>query len=219
MEKESIFCIQRGMAEDFLGITRNTSSYVKLRRSKSREQKLSMLFNNLSIHERTEKLEKNTDLLQVIPYITLDTGLYLRNTYGRILTYSRNASKDGDKRLDTKYSIGIGGHWRSNEKFEECIKRELTEELGEIVFTYLREEQRKAIKEENLFDNISGLIFSDENEVSSVHLGIHVEFNRTGLFYSKGSINAEWYERKEIRLISDKLETWSKLCFNNLKTI
>src|SRR5690348_3989775 len=113
-------------------------------------------FNALAILEQMnlqrlymerDLLELNPEYRQPIPYILLRRGT-------RYLLIKRT-SKQGEKRLHNKYSLGIGGHVEDQESICEATERELAEETG--------------IEAELEF---KGIILETNSAVADVHVGI-----------------------------------------------
>lgn len=118
--------------------------------------------------------EETLDFKQILPYILvrcidLESGLV---TY---LSYSRG-KKGGEKRLDSRLSLGVGGHvnpvdiatpplkgmpFRGFKAEDICnaARRELTEELGDVI-------------PEDRVVRFVGLINDDCSLVGQVHLGV-----------------------------------------------
>ena len=132
---------------------------------------------------------------------------------GRILAYARTP-KGGETRLHNKMSLGIGGHINP------------VDGLTDSVSTYLAGMERE-IREEITFSGAASqrlyaVINDDTNEVGQVHLGIvhlfeldneEVSPNEKALaelgFHTLEELAGPLYER---------LETWSAICVDALKT-
>lgn len=155
-------------------------------------------FNRLLSSVDRDSVEKDPRIKQIIPYIVIVDRL------SRILTYTRKGS---ESRLAGKVSIGFGGHWKSDESFFQCVKRELSEELGITNFY------------EIAFD-IEDTIYSEKTEVDSVHYGILVSAIVDDL-EKIVSIN-ENNEVRDVKILRldeidpNKLETWSEIVFDKL---
>ena len=106
--------------------------------------------------------ECNPIFKQIIPYVLLEhkpTGRYYVTT--RI---------GGDERLLDQASLGLGGHIDEGEAIEECLWRELNEEIGLST---------NDCSEPSLL----GYLFSEKNEVDNVHLGMvyHISTERESI--------------------------------------
>ena len=103
------------------------------------------------------EMEEDPSFKQLIPYVifrhTDDDGVKLFN-------YTRGGGQ-GEKRLRSKVSIGVGGHISTfgdrGESYAEGMQRELAEEV--TIETAYREV-------------VAGMINDDETEVGKVHLGV-----------------------------------------------
>lgn len=97
--------------------------------------------------------EQDETFRQLIPYIVV------RNRHGQILCYQRKGG--GEKRLDAKWSIGIGGHVNDGDKdWIHGVWREVREELSTVSLHKL-----------TLHGPI-GFIRDDSDAVGRVHLGV-----------------------------------------------
>lgn len=145
-----------------------------------------------------DEVEDDPTIKQIIPYIVITDDNY------NILTYTREGS---EKRLIGQKSIGFGGHWKAGERFIECIKRELNEELG----IRLSDVYGVAVKD---------IIYSEATPVDSVHMGILIVLDSESEEFLNGRYADD--EVKDVRLISiedinpDDLETWSRIAYEKL---
>jgi predicted NUDIX family phosphoesterase len=119
-----------------------------------------LLFSLAATYERTTELENNQELLQVIPYIAIQTA------DDKFLYYYR---KGQEGRLHGSSSIGFGGHalldLTSEKDFDDSILREMKREI--------EEEVSKEIADEVIQNaNLVAVLYNQENEVSRVHLGL-----------------------------------------------
>lgn len=156
-----------------------------------------------AFYDRTDELENNTTLKQIIPYVTATCA-------GKILVYQRTP-KQTEKRLHAKYSIGFGGHINpeDGENGQNPVIGARTRELNEEVSL----EGTPTYKFE-------GTINFNDTPVESVHLG----FAYTAEFASeKYTINEEgyfastaWMTPQQIGEIYDGMEKWSQALFAEL---
>ncbi len=144
---------------------------------------------------------------QLIPYAILKRS-------GRLLHYVRGGGS-GEKRLVAKGSIGIGGHLNELDSmhldenaYERLVLRELHEELDI----------------DGSFDNrIVALLNDDSTEVGRVHLGIvHVldlDSSASIKVREQDIQDLQWRSPDELRQHLGELETWSRLCVENLSRL
>src|SRR4029077_9599968 len=152
--------------------------------------------------------ETDPILKQIIPCAILASG-------GRVLRYKRG-KKSGEQRLVAKGSIGIGGHMNDRdeglfaldkEAYLSGVQREIDEEL---------------IIEHPLQNRIAALINDDSNEVGQVHLGVvHVlELpHPTAEKRESMILNVEFLTPEQLRAEWETLETWSRICVDNLEKL
>lgn len=95
--------------------------------------------------------ELDPSFKQIIPYLVLS-----HDPNGCIFAMLRTG---GDERLVGQASLGLGGYMDEGENFEDCLFREVFEEVG------LRREEIRNLR-------LCGYIFSNASEVDSVHLGM-----------------------------------------------
>jgi predicted NUDIX family phosphoesterase len=149
--------------------------------------------------------EEDPSWKQLIPYALLVHE-------GRVLHYKRGKGS-GESRLATKGSLGIGGHMNPRDTgflnvdekgYLAGFSRELDEELTV----------------NSPFENtMAGLLNDDSNEVGRVHLGIiHIlRLERPEVAPREDDIvEPRFLTPEEIRQEPGELETWSRLCLDNL---
>jgi len=157
------------------------------------------------VHTRYEprpQMEEDPSYKQLIPYCIFRCN-------GEIFYYSRGKGQ-GEKRLHSKRSIGIGGHissidhGRENSAYLEGMRRELEEEVSiETPYT----------------EQLAGLINDDETEVGKVHLGVvHIfDLEEPKVFPAEESIQDTGFAKPEDLLRDlDRFETWSQICLRHL---
>ena len=158
----------------------------------------------ISYRPRSE-MEEDPSFKQLIPYVlfrfTDDTGVV------QLFQYTRGKGQ-GEKRLHSKRSVGIGGHISSidaevgeaNDPYQEGMRRELDEEVC-IDTPYISE--------------CVGMINDDLTEVGKVHLGIvHVfDVERPQVTSREDEIrDAGFRPVAELMTELDQFESWSEIC-------
>lgn len=150
--------------------------------------------------------EKDYDFKQIIGYSAVTSPS------GKIFTY-RRAAKDKDyaeKRLQGKWSIGIGGHVERNlaeEKISASISREINEEVE--TFGGTRE------------ITLLGGINDDSNDVGQVHFGILLSaktFSERAVPKDKEIEFGEFKTLSEIIYLfeAEDVENWSQICLPHI---
>ena len=154
-----------------------------------------------SYRPRSE-MEEDPSFKQLIPYCIFRCD-------GKIFNYRRGTDQ-GESRLHSKRSIGIGGHISTldqngaNSVYREGMQREIEEEIFlETAYT----------------EKCVGLINDDESEVGKVHLGVvHIfDLEQPKVRPREESIQETGFFTPE-QLIEEKdqFETWSQICLDNL---
>lgn len=144
--------------------------------------------------------ECNPIFKQIIPYVLLEhkpTGRYYMTT--RIV---------GDERLLGQASLGLGGHINEGESIKECLWRELKEEIG-------------LSSDDCSEPSLLGYLFSEKNEVDSVHLGIayRISTERENVScLENNKLIGGWFTPRELKEAYDSghLESWSCTVFESL---
>ena len=145
---------------------------------------------------------------QIIPYAIFRHG-------DRILRYVRG-KKSGEQRLASKASVGIGGHINQDDADQASLEKD----------TYMTGVEREIDEELTLgggyTQRVVALINDDSNEVGQVHLGVVHLFDLESPEIAPGEANIqelELIQRKQLVAESDRLETWSQICVDNLDAI
>ena len=152
------------------------------------------------------EMEKDPSYKQLIPYV-----LFRHTTpSGEVLLFQYTRGKgQGETRLHSKRSVGIGGHISAEDSaapsvYEEGMRRELAEEV-QIETPYRSQ--------------LAGLINDDLTEVGKVHLGVvHLfDVDHPAVFPREDEICQAGF-RPVAELMSDLngFETWSKICLEAL---
>jgi len=182
-----------------------TSKVIELLGSKTgivevEEQKIQQLIQKEGLFIPRNQAEQDESFQQIIPYVVMKNN-------GQILLLLRT-SKQGEKRLHDKYSLGVGGHinnlddqkpWNA---FLKGMKREITEEVDVEIHS---------------IDYI-GIINDTSTPVSRVHLGLLyiAEVNFKGI-REKDMFMYWWKNLEELQQYTKLMEGWSFLTYQKLK--
>ncbi|MBI5358259.1 hypothetical protein HZB69_01355 [Candidatus Amesbacteria bacterium] len=158
---------------------------------------LKLLSHYMIFRDRTEELEKDESLKQIIPY-------FLIKKDGKYLT-ARRKNTGGETRLHGGRLIGFGGHLRAEDikgTMAEWLKREFDEEI-----------ETKTI----LGISFLGIVNHDGEEdrgVGKVHMGLVFEIEVEGKTIIKEIDKFEKEEFLPLKSLEKKkseMEQWSKL--------
>lgn len=147
------------------------------------------------------EMEDDPSYKQLIPYC-------LFQFEDKIFHYRRGTDQ-GEVRLHSKRSVGIGGHISSeddaaDDAYEEGMRREIAEEV--FLETGVRQE-------------CIGLINDDETEVGKVHLGVVHRFRLDSpkVRPREASIMETGFAAPaDLAASSEEFETWSQICLEYL---
>ncbi len=155
-----------------------------------------------------DEMEHDPSFKQLIPYVIFQ----FESTSGdlHLFQYTRGKGQ-GERRLHAKLSIGIGGHISADDAaqdqenpYAEGMQRELSEE----------------VRIETAYDETCvGLINDDETEVGRVHLGVVHLFKvaEPQVRANEDEIeNAGFRPVFQLRHELDRMESWSRICFESL---
>ncbi len=149
-----------------------------------------------------DEVEEDPSYKQLIPYC-----IFCHD--GKVFNYKRGKLQ-GEGRLHSKRSIGIGGHISSDDEradgspYQEAMRREIDEEV------YL---------ETTYTERCVGLINDDETDVGKVHLGVvHIfDLDEPKVRAREESIiEAGFASPAELTGARDEFESWSQICLENL---
>jgi predicted NUDIX family phosphoesterase len=147
-------------------------------------------------------METDASFKQLIPYCIF-------RCEGQLFHY-RRGKLQGEGRLHSKRSIGVGGHISRDDRnlfdapYREAMRREIEEEV------YL---------ETPYEDRCIGLLNDDETEVGRVHLGIVHLFDLEAPKVrprEKSMLHTGFAPPEELIQDLDQFETWSQLCLRYL---
>lgn len=146
--------------------------------------------------------ENDPSYKQLIPYCIFRCG-------GEVFHYKRGNAQ-GEGRLHSKRSIGVGGHISSTDEgressaYHEALWREIQEEV---------------FLESSYTETCVGLINDDQTEVGRVHLGIVHLFDLEAPKVrprEKSMIETGFALPAELSSQRDQFETWSQICLDHL---
>jgi len=141
---------------------------------------------------------------QVIPY------LIIRNNNNYLLL--QRTSKQSEKRLHNKFSLGIGGH----------INPESSDHGNNLIIGGLYKELNEEVLINKPYDlKFIGTINDESNSVSKVHLGLLYELEVQSAEYEvleKDKMSAQWESRDNLIKYYDRMETWSQIVCDNYIT-
>ncbi|MEM9943317.1 MAG: phosphoesterase [Planctomycetota bacterium] len=153
-----------------------------------------------------DEMEENPDFKQLIPYCIFRHRDAENSVYA--FQYTRG-SGGGEKRLNAKRSVGIGGHVSTldaneDSPYEVGMQRELDEEVK--INTQFHQ-------------TLVGLINDDSNSVGQVHLGVvHIfDVDEPKISANEAAIsNAGFLPVEDIVTEINEFETWSQICLRSL---
>ena len=164
---------------------------------------LKKIVQNGLFHKRNV-LEEDPSFKQIIPYaiISCKDSFYL----------FKRTSKQTEKRLSNKFSLGVGGHMNpstSMESEEEYLKNELKRELFEEV----------KLLNDCIIEDIEfiGLINDDTIPVGKVHIGLlyHIRVSTKDVYINEtDKMTAGWIEKPSLAEFYEGMETWTKISFD-----
>lgn len=149
-----------------------------------------------------DQMENDPSFKQIIPYC-------LFRHDGQFFHY-RRGKLQGEARLHSKRSIGVGGHISSDDRdlrgsvYLDAMHREISEEV------YLETTYR---------DSCVGLLNDDQTDVGKVHLGIVHIFDLDAPKVrprEESMLETGFASPEELLRDLDQFETWSQLCMTHL---
>jgi predicted NUDIX family phosphoesterase len=148
------------------------------------------------------EVEEDPSFKQIIPYCIF-------RHEGKIFHYTRG-KEQGEGRLHSKRSIGIGGHISADDQFS-----------GSSVYRVAmhREIEEEVFLETAYTESCVALINDDQSEVGRVHLGIVHIFDLEAPKVrprEKSIISTGFEEPAKLAQDRDQFETWSQICFEFL---
>lgn len=168
----------------------------------------SLLTNEHVSYRPRDEMEQDPSFKQLIPYVIFRHT----DSSGQVFIFEYQRGKgQGESRLHSKRSVGIGGHISSDDAaidsanpYQEGMARELAEE---VVIGSPYESQ------------CVGMINDDETEVGRVHLGVvHIfDLEQPNVQPAEDDIISRGFQPVEQLLADlDGFESWSRICLEAL---
>ncbi|MDX2445414.1 MAG: hypothetical protein QNK30_16585 [Bacteroidales bacterium] len=166
------------------------------------------------LFRKRNELEEDPSFKQIIPYAIISYKEPKRSGVRRSQSFYlfKRTSKQTEKRLHNRFSLGVGGHMNpgnSMESKEQYLIDELKRELFEEV----------KLLNACLIEDIEfiGFINDDTISVGSVHIGllynIHVS-NKDLYINETDKMTADWIEKHNLAEFYEGMETWTKITFD-----
>lgn len=178
-------------------------SYIETGLIKENNEVLKRIIQNGLFRKRSE-LEEDPSFKQIIPYAIISN----KDSY----CLFKRTSKQTEKRLHNKRSLGVGGHMNprnSKEPKEQYLINELKRELFEEV------KLLKACLIEDI--EFIGFINDDTISVGRVHIGllynIHVS-NQDLVINEADKMTIDWIDKPDLAGFYKGMETWTKIIFD-----
>lgn len=163
---------------------------------------------------RRSELEEDPSFKQIIPYAIISNKEPERSGVRQSQSFYlfRRTSKQTEKRLHNKFSLGVGGHMNPNDSMEskeqyliDELKRELYEEVKLLNGCLIEDIE------------FIGFINDDTISVGSVHIGllynIHVS-NKEVYINETDKMTADWIDKSNLAEFYEGMETWTKIAFD-----
>jgi predicted NUDIX family phosphoesterase len=148
-------------------------------------------------YEARTAMEVDPTFKQVIPYLVVRDGerfFLMRRTRAGV-----------DARLHDRYSIGVGGHLNPGD--------------GGVLGGLRREWHEELVADFEPEFRLVGLLNDDTTEVGAVHLGAVYVADAAGQpveIRETDKLSGAFAEPHEVAAVVDRMETWSRLCFEFL---
>jgi predicted NUDIX family phosphoesterase len=143
--------------------------------------------------------EEDATYKQIIPYLIF--------RYGERYFLMQRQSQASESRLQSKYSLGIGGHIRQEDIQQSSI------------FSWAQREFHEEVKYTDAMSfRPVGVLNDDTNSVGQVHLGIVMLIQgQTPNIQVKSELKSgKLYGVRELELYQDRMESWSQILLAHL---
>lgn len=190
-------------------------------RSNSEYNKIISFITEHQLEGDRDTIENDENFKQIIGYNIIRKRVKVCCNKTNLSYFMVKRTNQKEKRLNTLYSIGIGGHINFKENIYDGIIREINEETG----FQLPDKTELEVKESNFNHKLIpiGMINYDLNEVGRVHFGINyvIEVNPAIKVYIKETekMTGKMVSASVIDKYYSKMETWSQVVCDKLGTI
>ena len=167
------------------------------------------------LFRKRNESEEDPSFKQIIPYAIISNKEpeSIRASRNQSFYLFKRSSGQTEKRLQNKFSLGVGGHMNpgsSMESEEQYLIYELKRELFEEV----------RLSRGCLIEDIEfiGFINDDTIPVGRVHIGllynIHVS-NKNVHINETNKMTADWIEKTDLAKFYAGMETWTKIAYDD----
>lgn len=216
MEQKKFYEMVIGVAKDDLesAVHMDRREFIPLN-AETRE----ILFSDLEICQRFAyrgHCENDDTFKQLIPYCIVTRG-------DEVFAF-RRLPESGEKRLVGKYSIGVGGHMNPARYGIDPIPATFADVVKENMLRELDEELNiQCPKDKPMLSQVVGLINSEADSVSSVHVAIVVHvilpLEATVEVAEKDTLEGKFLSPEDRQpLAQDEMELWTKIAMGNYIT-
>jgi predicted NUDIX family phosphoesterase len=160
------------------------------------------------------EIEEDPSFKQIIPYAIISNKEPERRGVRQSQSFYlfKRTSKQTEKRLHNKFSLGVGGHMNPND-YMESKEQYLTDELKRELYEEVK------LLNGCLIEDIEfiGFINDDTISVGRVHIGllynIHVS-NKEVYINETDKMTADWIDKPNLAEFYKVMETWTKITFD-----
>jgi predicted NUDIX family phosphoesterase len=163
---------------------------------------------------RRSELEEDPSFKQIIPYAIISYKEPKRSGVRQSQSFYlfKRTSKQAEKRLHNKFSLGVGGHMNPNDSMElkeqyliDELQRELYEEVKLLNGCFIKN-----------FEFI-GFINDDTISVGRVHIGLlyNIDVSNKEVYINEtDKMTADWIDKPDLAEFYEGMETWTKITFD-----
>ena len=156
------------------------------------------------LFRKRNELEEDPSFKQIIPYAII--------SYKESFYLFQRTSKQTEKRLHNKFSLGVGGHMNPSNSMEskeqyliDELKREFFEEVKLLNGCFIEDIE------------FIGFINDDTISVGSLHIGLlyNIRVSNKDVYINEtDKMTADWIEKLNLAEFYEGMETWTKITFD-----